>query len=657
MILDNLVLENVGTFRGKQTLALTPPSPQKPVILVGGLNGAGKTTILESIHLALYGSLSLMPGRRTGSYENYLRSLIHHGVDDSEGAAVDLTFHVYQQGEKHTYRVRRRWRSTGASVRETLFVWVDGKRDEALTSTWSEHVENYLPRGISGLFFFDGEQIEALADLDRSRQALSSALAALLGLDVIDRLATDLTVLRRRHRGAEVPQELRFAVEERQKTATSTRLAEEEAAATVAAARVEAERANKRLHEVTERYRSAGGELLEQRDAAETRVEMGRQQLHDLDEELCRESADVAPLLQVTSLLDGLTQQSALEQVADRDQAILDVVTNRDREVLDRLRAGKVRAATVATVQEFLAADIASRQTSSEIPRISGIRDPAMLEALRANVLPQARTRLTELIERRRALNEQLGQAERALVAIPDPEALSTIKNEMEEASQNALRCHASLMQAEDQLGLLRQERARADTAYEVALDKSAQASLAVEDDHRLVEHVDRVHATLGFLKTKATERHVGRISRLILDALTQLLRKDALVSDVRIDPISQNVELSGPNGRPISASELSAGERQLLAVALLWGLAQAAGQPLPMVIDTPLGRLDGSHRDHLITRYFPRASHQVVLLSTDTEIDKNAFDSLRPQVGRTYRLDFDTAANATAVKAGYFWE
>ena len=123
------------------------------------------------------------------------------------------------------------------------------------------------------------------------------------------------------------------------------------------------------------------------------------------------------------------------------------------------------------------------------------------------------------------------------------------------------------------------------------------------------------------------------------------------------IDAETCAVELTGLNGRPLSPKELSAGERQLLAVALLWGLARAAGKPLPVVIDTPLGRLDGSHREHLLDRYFPAASHQVILLSTDTEIDEAAYDRLARHVGRAYRLEFDPDANATVVEPGYFWE
>ena len=102
--------------------------------------------------------------------------------------------------------------------------------------------------------------------------------------------------------------------------------------------------------------------------------------------------------------------------------------------------------------------------------------------------------------------------------------------------------------------------------------------------------------------------------------------------------------------------SRLSAGERQLLAISLLWGLARASGRPLPTIIDTPLGRLDSSHRRHMIDRYFPVASHQVILLSTDEEIDIESLERLLPYVGRRYYLQFDETSRSTMITEGYFW-
>jgi len=89
----------------------------------------------------------------------------------------------------------------------------------------------------------------------------------------------------------------------------------------------------------------------------------------------------------------------------------------------------------------------------------------------------------------------------------------------------------------------------------------------------------------------------------------------------------------------------------------MLWGLAQASARPLPAVIDTPMARLDSAHRQNLVERYFPHASHQVVVLSTDTEVDRHYYEFIQPFMARAYHLDYDEAAKATHAREGYFWK
>ena len=87
----------------------------------------------------------------------------------------------------------------------------------------------------------------------------------------------------------------------------------------------------------------------------------------------------------------------------------------------------------------------------------------------------------------------------------------------------------------------------------------------------------------------------------------------------------------------------------------MLWALARTSGRPLPMIIDTPLARLDSEHRNTLVERYFPEASHQVIVLSTDTEVDDALLERLGPSISHTYRLDFDPVRGATTATLGYF--
>jgi DNA sulfur modification protein DndD len=194
-----------------------------------------------------------------------------------------------------------------------------------------------------------------------------------------------------------------------------------------------------------------------------------------------------------------------------------------------------------------------------------------------------------------------------------------------------------------------------AERSFTRELQQVSDRRLKTERLRRIVEHAGRARATLAVLRAKATERHVKRIQSMVLESLQLLLRKDNLVHEVVIDPDTCEMELLTHDGRAVRPQTLSAGERQLLAVALLAGLARASGRMLPVVIDTPLGRLDNDHRIRFVQSYLPNASHQVIVLSTDTEITPDILDSLDGTVSHTIRLEHDLEAHETRPVEGYF--
>ena len=116
------------------------------------------------------------------------------------------------------------------------------------------------------------------------------------------------------------------------------------------------------------------------------------------------------------------------------------------------------------------------------------------------------------------------------------------------------------------------------------------------------------------------------------------------------------NISLFDYSNTEIPKEQLSAGEQQMFAIAMMWALRQLSGRPYPVVIDTPLGRLDSDHRDNLVNQYFPHVSHQVILFSTDTEVDKSYFEELQSNISHSYHLEYDSLSGATSVNQGYFW-
>ena len=211
MQLESIQLENVGVFAGNQHLDLEVKSSRQPVVLIGGLNGCGKTTLLESILLALYGKLS--PAARTakGSYEGYLEALMTTGA--AGGSAVELTFRVHEGGQEDRYVVRRTWVRTRSKVREDLEVWVNGCYDDLLSQNWSEAVDRFLPQRLAGLFLFDGEKIAKLADPRQAPKILRTAINSLLGVELVEQLGADLTTIIRRKSKDRIPDADRAVLE------------------------------------------------------------------------------------------------------------------------------------------------------------------------------------------------------------------------------------------------------------------------------------------------------------------------------------------------------------------------------------------------------------------------------------------------------------
>ena len=123
-----------------------------------------------------------------------------------------------------------------------------------------------------------------------------------------------------------------------------------------------------------------------------------------------------------------------------------------------------------------------------------------------------------------------------------------------------------------------------------------------------------------------------------------------------KIDSKTFSVSLIDKDGQTVNKNELSAGEKQICAISVLAALARTSRRKLPIIIDTPLGRLDSTHRKKLIKNYFPYASHQVVILSTDTEVDKQLYSELYQHTSHTFKLIYDADSNSSTVEEGYFW-
>ena len=180
---------------------------------------------------------------------------------------------------------------------------------------------------------------------------------------------------------------------------------------------------------------------------------------------------------------------------------------------------------------------------------------------------------------------------------------------------------------AREKNGLLK-EMKNIEKSLEVAQENRLQYDFA----KRLIEILDEVKKRLKIQKRKELEKiynqHLGR-----------LLDSNTLINHIDIDE-QFIITYRDSNGDKIGMSSISAGMKQLSATALLWALKDVSGRDLPVIIDTPMGRIDRQHQDNLLREYYPNVGKQMILLPTDSELDERKHAMLDPYICREYELN-----------------
>ena len=634
----------MGVFKGANRIDLMPRTPKRPVVLVGGLNGTGKTTILDAVRFALF-------GLRAKSIDR-LADWVHRDCDDDTQAIVSLTIQRHVDGESHEFVVSRNW--SRARPDPTLVVQRQGETDAFLTEHWAEQVQSFFPLEVARLFMFDGEQIRNLADPARTREILRSAIQNLLGLDLVEQLRRDLGLVRRR-------------VAQENQTADGTSLRELESVCLEAVRELDSarqelgcvqgrlDRAENKLAEAQEQFEARGGPVAQERGLMEQQLEGHRQNIRGLEDELRQLIAGAWPYTLVHDQLTRMHNEWRQEREAAFNAKLARSAAARDRRLVKSLQA-KLSPKSLEAVKAELKAT-RPKQTRAKKARLPDSEEFGReLEILIHHEIPDAKAGAEALAEQLRNERAESERIERALDAAPDIEGLAELTAELATRREAVESARRELDKARAGVEALERRQSEAESRLRKTWETRIKSLSQDHRSRRIAETLPQVEEVLQELQARLVNRRLDSLNGLILDCSRKLLRKESLIHAVRIDPASLELSLEGADGGVLRIDDLSAGERQLLATAILWALARASGRPLPTLIDTPLGRLDTTHRHRLAESYFPRASHQIILLSTNEEVVGEVFERLRPFVSHTWLLRHDDQTGVTRPKPGY-WE
>ncbi len=658
MIIDSIDIENFGVYLGKQTVLLTPPSQNKPIILFGGQNGRGKTTLLNALQLGLYGKLASCSNRGKLGYEEYLKRSIHSSADPAQGASITISFRYFTNGREIKHKIIRSWLSNGKGTKEGLEVFKNDKFDRVLTDQWVEFFREFLPPKLSNLFFFDGEKIESFADLDNASKLLSIGINSLLGVDLIEQLSKDLVVLERKKQTPNLTPTDKKEIEGIEKEIKQTNQNIESKRNEIGKLNNEVTQVKNSLDSLQEKFSQEGGEIYEKRHELEASKNELKKQIAQLEVELISVAKGPAPLFLLGNLLDSISLQDKKELSDTNTADLINILGKRDKDIIELCKKEKVSPAIITKLQKKLCDDIASRiPNESSKPYLDLNMDSRLnLNNLNNVELPSLEKSIEATLKKYDEATELLNINKKKLGSIPSDQGIAGLLEEIKKIKIKVEENTFKIKRAEEEASRLDRQKIILEKELEKKYLLSLEEKFTTEDNELFQKKSKTVRDTLNVFHKEILKRHIGKIQTLILDSFNKLISKDSLIKDFIIDVNDFGITLQDSGGRTILPERLSAGERQLLAVSMLWGLARASGRALPSVIDTPLGRLDSSHRKNIVEKYFPFSSHQVFLLSTDEEVDREHFEKLKPWIGHSYILNFDESTNATKIEKGYFW-
>ena len=666
MLFSKIILENYGVYKDRQIFDFTSSS-EKPIILCGGTNGAGKTTLFNSIMLCLYGQDSFEKRTTKKDYEEFLKRKIHRYLGSktvADFAAITIEFEYYHQGKVENYSVSRLWKNDDGKIIENFSIKKNGEKLDSIDeSQWHQFIRELLPRGVARLFFFDGEKIVKIAKEGNEDIEIKSSFDMLLGLDLVEQLKSDLEInLMRNMKGGakeiqEKTDELDTELEQLEKNISGLMIKRERKT-------VELDEIQKIVDEYEEKISRLGGGYATQRHELQNKESVLKEKTVNIEENIREICLDALPFSMIPKQLEELVKQINQDQEITKNQfekqsleknlSQVSKEINEDEFWNDFKADYNLKKEISSKIEELFQEKISSKSSEIQNPIIDlSPNDTVKILDTIKNIDTVLLSKLENRTIEYNKITEELQKIETALNNAPNDDEIGPLI--------------AKLNSEHEKIGVIKTEFDHLDQKIHeqtslIGLKKSALRQIVDEKYKQKASETNLqvtrdVQNVLDLYSSKLREKKLQLLEQYLIEAIQVLIHKENFVEKVVIDKKTFAMTLYRKNNQEMLKDELSEGEKQMFATAVLWALAKTSGRPLPFMIDTPLARLDVEHRGKLVETFFPSASHQVVIFSTDAEIDEKYYAKLKPFISKSYLMKYDSDSGSAKVEEGFFWE
>lgn len=705
------MLNNFSSYEGINIFDFTT-TPRKTIILIGGQNGAGKTSIFEAIKIALYGPLAFGYSGANSHYskkiKEYINSKTYNKVDCNSGVAIE--FEIKQDREVKKYTINRQWTIDDKKLKEDCIIECNGKKyDESEHAYFESYLQSVIPPNLFDFFFFDGEEVGSIFSDDGYNKFIKDALLTLCGIDtyaIIQKFCSSYVGKSE----DDVEQQINEEYAECMKTILnlSEKIEVDNARVQVNQQRIE------ELHvaneQLSESYKRAGG--ISEKDKSHIQVEIDRldKKRNEISVDIKSFMEDSMPFYLLRTFNDDMESQIDFEEKDMISEYVRHMIS---KEYLKSILDGRTDNAEQLSEDLFIAINNKiSPKNDNGVERILDFsRDEiSTVESVMTLVDSIDEKKLSRRIKERSNYTKKvisLNQKLRESLSEEDAQNyLDQIHNNEDEITRLEAENHQLTQLCESNNLLINEYTTKKEMLYKKILDTAAN-----KHAYALSSDIADIMGTLIDSKTKSIRK---KLAKFTVENLSEIYRKDNLITSIdisddfkitlyqkhmysvdeiksaiyniglneffsQIDEASQKLLLAQMQiksieeinfmihnidektefalNRRIELTRLSKGERQIFILALYQAIIKISNNDIPFVIDTPYARIDAIHREEISKKFFPKISKQVIILSTDEEITEDYYPIIKPYIAQEYLLSNNQSENRTSIEKRYFFE
>ena len=698
MRIKRLTLNNIGSFAGEYSFQFQTDNPQKQIVLIGGRNGAGKTTLFESIRLCLYGYKLYGYRQNSQTYTNKIKRLINDKVKSASPATAGITMQILiEDGYANSvFEISREWILNGNTLKESLCVYKDG---DLLTTEQMQDFDNYLmqiiPPALFNFHFFDGEKVSNFVFNRANGQAFRKAFLQICGLDTFDLIEEQLQYNTRTKKG-----DSQNLIQEEYATARM-KLAEAKESHIAALQKIQETQAEidalqDQITILDADMKKYGGVEDDDWKLYEKEIQEEESKREELRHILKAAANDVIPFIILKDQLQALKHQLTVEGKLKRNRLFKDKFSDPHlkEKLQQELKVG-IDSPQIELSDEFMLAlyKTLREDISEHEVEFLQISENDSMELL-AKIHHYQNYDIQSLIDAEKSLEESLARTKELRAQMDSKEVVDSNhylakKNELllqlDTARQQFFAKKDALSQAEIVLQT-------AEKAYQKAYEKYR----AMLKEKSVSDMAARALLAFSELKQNLYAKYISQVEEAFSRNFHNLISKTDLIDGIYIDSAfevvaykMQEVDIahvfkevqeygeeyvftnigeraykiikdsSSSDGKitaPIKVEQhFSAGEQQIFVMSLYQSLAEIRTSELPFVIDTPLARIDSEHRRNILDHFFSRLPGQVIILSTDEEINNEGMAVLSSKISDVYLIEHQEDGTTSVSRGAYF--